>query len=778
MRGYFPSPPGVENLARSKALAKERISEGPAYLFRRHLPMSRRLIATTVCLLILVASCAAASWYSEVFRKVHLDYHLNPWIRDAAAAVTLEEARRQMRMMKEAGVEAVEFFAYDHFGHAFYPSKIVRPHPSLRNDYYGNMRQAAREEGLRAITYVNVFGGVHLFTEHPDWYVVDKTGKNYPAASWLPQDRSLICASSPYVEKVLKPLLTEIITRYAPDAIWMDGGNWLVERHCYCRNCKEKFRAFAGEDIPDHPSEKEGEEAWRKWMRWKLWRRSQIYKFLTGVTRHIHSLRPEILVTDNNVGRYITGVAVVEKGKLVRWADPKEVGMDFLSCDPVPYAGNHAVILSREGRYQSTLALPFDFHSERFQGWGEWHLRETTDFKIECSTILANGGRCFIADQPWPDGTLEAAVYQRVKETYEFIKPREAPYRNAQVVSEIGVLAAETTTTFAADLRPLAPAGSRTDAVNGAHLALVQEGFPFQIFSEANLKSALAKLKLVVVPEQVMLLEETMAAVRSFVESGGRLLVTGQSGFLNYDGSRRDTSLVERLLGVRIKGTRRAPVNYLELTPALQTKFNLPQLPMMVRGPMFAFEAEGAEPLAHTLEPRDDVWDEKGQWRHYTVRGAMPPSRTPAGPAAVLLNVGKGKILYVAGNWFTTYRREGNPTVRKMLAAFISTLLPREEQALIVEKPLRVEATLMRNEKGYLVSLVNSAIQKQSSESVHAEEVEPATNIKVRLRAPETVRAVRLLPEGTSLDFKRSGDKVDFTVQRLEIQAAVQVETR
>lgn len=109
--------------------------------------------------------------------------------------------------------------------------------------------------------------------------------------------------------------------------------------------------------------------------------------------------------------------------------------------------------------------------------------------------------------------------------------------------------------------------------------------------------------------------------------------------------------------------------------------------------------------------------------------------------------MGKGQISYGAGNWFTAYRTEGNPAVRKMLAGFISTLLPKPEQLLWVEnKPLRVETSLMRNRHGCVAGLVDSAIQEQSTRFVHVEELTPALNLPVTVRIAEKVRVIGAHP--------------------------------
>jgi hypothetical protein len=113
-----------------------------------------------------------------------------------------------------------------------------------------------------------------------------------------------------------------------------------------------------------------------------------------------------------------------------------------------------------------------------------------------------------------------------------------------------------------------------------------------------------------------------------------------------------------------------------------------------------------------------------------------------------------------------------------MLAAFLSTLLPEREQLLWIEnKPLRIEASLLRTQNGYLVSLVNSAIQKQSTRFVHVEELTPVSDLRVSVRVPQKVRGVRLHPEGTSLPFtQESGGRVQFTVPRVDILVSVRLD--
>ena len=84
-----------------------------------------------------------SNWYGTAVRKLHLDYHVPEWMCRVAETITVEGARQQARMFREAGVEAVEFFAYDHHGFCLFSSQHGINHPGLAQDYTGNMRASA-----------------------------------------------------------------------------------------------------------------------------------------------------------------------------------------------------------------------------------------------------------------------------------------------------------------------------------------------------------------------------------------------------------------------------------------------------------------------------------------------------------------------------------------------------------------------------------------------------------------------------------------------------------
>jgi hypothetical protein len=739
------------------------------------------------------------NWMTNLYRMLHLDYHQPPWMRGVAAALNEELAGQQARAFREAGVQAVEIFAHDHYGQCFYPSNVGITHPGLAADYTGLMARALKAEGIRVILYLNVFTSVHLHRHHPDWFVRAEDG-SYPPGAWLQHPASHICASSPYLEEYFVPLVQEAVRRHEPDAIWLDAGSWMIEAVCHCENCQRRYRAATGADLPRGAMPGALEELDRPdWTTWRLWRRSQIDRYLLTVVPAIKAVNPDVLVTDNNVGRFSTNVPPTENGKLVAWLAPSDLGVDYLSCDPVPMGGNHELILSIEGRYQWTTGLPFNYMNERFNGWGEWQFRSPTDWSLEAATIVANGGRCFFADQPYPDGTLEPSVYHELGAIYDRVRRLEPCLRDAEPVADVAILASPASgslgphggvewgrrlSLFGTDVLGAAGipnmGGARTDRVRGGHLALIEGGIQTLIFDEASLRAHLSDQSAVIVPEQCLLEEATIEALRGYVQEGGRVLLTGRSGWWDEAGHRRATDSLAELLGLERRGLLPAPIHYLRPNPAWSTDTALGDVPLQLWGSAVAVELTSAEPLAMLYEPRPEVWRDgirdRAHWQHYTVFGAAPPNTSVAGPGVTINSYGKGRVLYLSVDPFALYFEEGHHLARALILACLNELLPPAARVLMADKPLHVELVVARQEGRILVHVLNYFAQKRLGALVNNDELTPVHDIRVRVRTDSEPKQVLLAPEGGPLEFEHAGAWTTVRLPRLDTHAVIVLE--
>lgn len=757
-------------------------------------------------------------WYASLGRKLHLDYHEPEWMTGIAEGMTPEYTSQQVRMFREAGIQSVSFFLHDHHGYCFFPTEQGKPHPHLSRDYAKAMSETLHAEGLKAVGYFCVFTNVSLKDQHPDWLVTLPDGTK-PSGAWLQYESSSPCPSSPYLKEYVLPLLREAVSRYELDGIWLDGGAWLTSTLCHCTFCQQQFREATGLELPvssphtpkrpwpvvpttswssGDSSEKDVRlTEWttqdesgdnEQWVAWRIWRRGQVQHYLNSVAEALKSIRPSLLFTDNASGRWSSPLVLTENGRFVRWLSPDELAIDFFSCDPVPMGGHHEIVLSREGRYQATIGRPFDFMNERFHRWGEWQLRSLTDFKLEFATILAVGGTCNFSDQPYPDGTLEPAVYDALREGYDFVQKREPFVLGNEPVPEVALLASGPSQLFGPlgngrdAERPLGPVGSadterRTDRVAGAHLLLVEGGLHCLIYDEPTLRRELSKQSAVIIPEQCLLEEATIEALDQYVRDGGRLLVTGRSGWWDEQYRWQGTERLAKILGLEIQSKLPSPIYYTRLTPELRHLQELPDMPMQLWGTALQVQPQSAQSLADLIAPRDDVWrdgiQDEAHWQHYTTFGACPPGQKVVGPAITLNHYGKGIAAFIAVDPFASYYRDGHAQTRSMVLALLGLVLPTKERKLSVEKPLHMEVSLQRKDDTFVVHLVNFFAQKRLGTLIHNEQVVPVRGVQVRVRRESAPLSVTLEPEGMPLEWTYDEHVVTVQVPEVEIHAMV-----
>src|SRR4051812_38666020 len=99
---------------------------------------------------------------------------------------------------------------------AYYPTKIPfhKQAEYLKGiDLFGDLCRAAHEDGLVVFARMDS-NRAHqeFFDEYPGWFALDKNGKPYKAGELY-----LSCVNSPYYDKHIPSILTEIATLYKPE---------------------------------------------------------------------------------------------------------------------------------------------------------------------------------------------------------------------------------------------------------------------------------------------------------------------------------------------------------------------------------------------------------------------------------------------------------------------------------------------------------------------------------------------------------------------------------
>lgn len=166
---------------------------------------------------------------------------------------------------------------------AYYPSKYplhYRPKALGDRDLYGELAAAAHSDGLVVFARMDS-NRAHeeFFDTHPDWFARQHDGSPYRAG-----EHFVTCINSPYYDEYLPDILREIVERSHSDGItdnsWAGLGRGSI---CYCENCKKRFRAHGGGEIPH---EKNWDDAnYRKWIEWNYARRIEVWDLNNRTTQ-------------------------------------------------------------------------------------------------------------------------------------------------------------------------------------------------------------------------------------------------------------------------------------------------------------------------------------------------------------------------------------------------------------------------------------------------------------------------------------------------------------
>jgi len=232
----------------------------------------KNLIVLIIMLLCYLSSCNTQSekssgntdknsepnlpWYKTTYRWAQTNF-----TEDDPVKADIEFWRGQWRRTKTQGViiNCGGIVAY-------YPSKYGLQYRAKYlddQDFFKRVSDAAREEGIVVVARMDMQRATKEFYEaHPDWFCRKKNGD--PIIS---QDRYYTCVNSDYYKAYIPKVLEEIIENYHP-AGFTDNSWKGLDRNtiCYCNNCKTKFKAQRGLELPEVVSW--DDPVYREWVRW------------------------------------------------------------------------------------------------------------------------------------------------------------------------------------------------------------------------------------------------------------------------------------------------------------------------------------------------------------------------------------------------------------------------------------------------------------------------------------------------------------------------------
>lgn len=679
----------------------------------------------------------------KTFRGYLIDHHSPP-----PPVVSLDriDVLEYERFYREAHINTLMVYCKDHWGYTYYDTQTGKRHPGLKEDWIAKIVPILKRNNIEFNAYYCIEYDNYAPTVHPGWSILKADGTplrcSYSKAGWY-----MPCYETGYRGYVLQQL-SEIVSGYRPDSLFLDiFGKSL----CYCPICRKKFKSRYGYELPE--KEKELNEAFADVSDFLT---SSAEDLLREIIKLVKKINPDIKVTINFAALY-----------------PKEIRdmLDYQFTEP--WAGNWlSAAYARDTAYMQSPQLGPGTVSEVY------NYSPVSKYILAASEIAAQGCRVFMySGSQHPDGTLEHEEAKRVGAAYREIAAYEHLLGEREVIADIAIIQSDLNEKIR-HLSSVIPnaigrvkAGSpHRNAVLGAMRLCDYTKYGWKILPEqdVNIKT-LRNIKIVILPDMYHLNESLYEELKTFIQEGGILLTSGETGMYGRDGRKLSRWMLREVAGADFK--KRDTVyehndwsGYLNFT-STSLAAGLPLTTPPVDEVRYLLEAESAESAAIFMDPATPVSDR--MWVNWW---SPPPSKRTDDPAIIKNNYGKGQVYYCAFDLFNLANKDF-PWVNSLFHKIIDCSIDQPAFHLETETPNLIGITGYRRTGNIQIHIVSFLAEKAEGDvaPIYAGRLSIAEN-------DFTIHGIRTIyPEHKDLPLHRKNGIVFIDIPKVIIHTILEV---
>lgn len=664
-------------------------------------------------------------WLDNTIFNLLIDYYTEVQFRPYGSGAVRENV---LPVLRDLNLGYLSIYAKGHSGYTSFPSALRTQHTMLAQDMPAAFREMTRETDTKLILYYSGQLDGIAGLRHPDWVMQDEHGKprkyfdNFEPVFMAYAN----CPHSAYFDEWVKVHLEELITCYDPDGFWVDG-DWAGP--CYCPRCAEKFRTRTGYAGPLADMPPEANRAYQR-----FWA-EVTHQWRARFNAYIKSLKPDCLYSAGNVSPRQEFLAPFD-WRSGDWFSPN----------------NHRLHMSISMRRYTTNRIPYDAFTcdtAFIHGWHNFRARSKPLDRMlqEGATLLANGGKWGYWTYPMPNGALVPSKMRKAKIAAEFAHARRAVVNGTESARWTAILDGEH---YPGIL-------GRSNTLGAAKALIALHRSP-DLLDESLLADDIP-YELIVLPEQNALDAKTVAALESFVRSGGKLLSTGES---------IACPELQQLLGIRLARQSALDDGHVFLKNGDPTGVFTPwdKLELAEAEELYPLYLswDGFNPEARHLLP------------NYPIHGMVDeenPERAGT-PAATVRKLGKGLAVHIPTVFFQTYWQYGNPDMLAWLRELLDILQP--DPLFRTDAPQCVEVVLRKKSGSLLVHFVNANpgrdISLVGTEDLWVDDIPPLGPITGRIKCDKPNK-VTWEPGGEPAQAEWKDGTLTFTLPRLEIHTCL-----
>lgn len=594
----------------------------------------------------------------------------------------------QKKLAKETKDFGADVLLYNIGGiFAFYPTRLeLQPvNPFMKGDALGDAIEAAHAEGLSLVGRFDMSKATRIAYEaHPDWFVHNAKGDPLEYNGTYQA-----CVNGGWYQDYSFQIISESLGQYDVDGVFFNmfgyrstdySGNYFGI--CECLNCQRRFHDMYGKPLPKR--EDFSDTSYADYLAFKevtsLELRAKVYD-------HIKKVNPEVAMTGHR------GESDLIRMEVQRAVDRPQPEWPYQAGEQARWARAYA-----PGKTASSTSTTFiDFAWRFVSETGAYH-------KLRFAQQLGNGATLDfyllgVMDQD------DKKAFPQVSELFHWHKDKEQYYRGLTSGAKIALYQSFRHTTYAGrtDTGKLATASFR-----GAYRVLAEARLAFDFVNDEhvggdNAADVLAQYDAIFMPNIACLSDAEAKALDSWVSQGGVLLVTGETGFYDGQGARRDTPALKSMPISDIPMSRREMKgSYFKVAPG-ELPIGETKLIMLDGNYYVTNPVEGVQTSLKLLPPQ-----------RFGPPELCFPDFDSQLPGILTGETGKGKVIYLPWHPEAGYYRDSLPDHRTMLVDLITRHVPVAPVKL--EGRGSLEVTLQRQDRTgkLLVHLINYGGQRNN----------------------------------------------------------------
>ena len=427
-----------------------------------------------------------------------------------------------------ANIDSLMVYCKDHWGVTYYPSNVPgsQQHKGVQKDWIQEVSNLLKKKNIEFVAYYCIEYDEGAARRFPDWRVKCADGspliRDDAFAKW-----SLCCYQTGYREYCLQQL-EEIVSRYSPDALFLDIFGASL---CYCENCRRKFETQFHYPLPESEQDILAHKA-----DIIQFLNNNAKEFLAELKERVKTIDPSLAVTINFSCHYPQDIRDMLD---YQFSEPLLKDNWFSSA----YARDTAI-----GHY------PILVPGEASQ---VYNYSSVNEYVCDLSSIAAQGCRTgMYSGSQHIDGTLDFQEARLLGTAFTEIEKMEPYLTGRSPVKCVGIVQSDLS--MSVNLPALQPDAilrmkrhnPHQNAVLGAMQLCEHAKLPFMVLPERTITEEMLKQFDVLLLPEVFVIENDLAQLlKDYVSAGGLLISSGQSGLWNADSTRLSASSISEILG-------------------------------------------------------------------------------------------------------------------------------------------------------------------------------------------------------------------------------------